>query len=115
MGIGDIFTATATRTKYAEKTYPDWVVFKHASGALSVSRLGHMKAWEVQGKLQWGTTYEPRKMTAGDLEAYQELMAEYAKLNRKLEKLKVKAYHRGEVVTIERVAKIANDVEGKGG
>ena len=88
--------------------WPQTVLFKTASGALIESKLGLVRAYTVQGKDHWGTTYEPDELTPADEAMLAHYKMEYRALNRRFDAFKKRAYARGKAVALATARQITD-------
>lgn len=108
----NILAAMQAQDRWAEKTYPQVIIFKRAGG-FGETILGMVKAGIVQGKAQWGTTHEPKYPLPADLQKLQEVNAELKKLSRKRRVLLERAYKRGVEITITEAVKVSEEREAR--
>jgi hypothetical protein len=108
--LAGIAAGIMKRDSWAKKKWPQLVVGKIAGG-FTTTVLGHLAAYEVQGKLQWSRYYEPRQVTDLDEKRIKRLRTKMMALRRQMEKLQAGAYERGYPVNINNVAKITAERE----
>lgn len=113
MALGNALSKALEQEREAVKRHPEPVLYQHASRELSETHLGLLKAYEVQGKLQWSTQYKPVVLLRRDEEQLAVFKDAYRKLNAEFKRFKTAAYKRGREVTIEEARKLTIEREGR--
>lgn len=113
MSLFEKMCARKITEERACKKRPQPVLYRHASGEISDTKLGLVRAFEHQGKITWSMMYEPRELTQEDAKALEGFKDEYRRLHKRMKRFMEKAYERARVITPEEGKAITDEREAR--